>query len=217
MTDLEKSIREYLKELNLDEKVIDRGFNNTTILAQYTCVYAHGEQRRINGQAYARHPFALKERYREIMGRFKFDGDALMDCGVPYWNVQALCYLHDVIEDTDVDPLELEMMLKEHTYGPETIDELMIALDAITHRKGESHDDYLIRLLENPLASFVKLFDLEDNLKLLNLTTFGKYEYQRAKRYLKFFSAIENKYHYLEKIEEYQNTPRNIYDDWDNW
>ena len=59
------------------------------------------------------------------------------------------------------------------------------------------------KLLDDPIASLAKLFDTMDNLNLMTLTTFGDKEYDRAKRYLKNFKMINDRYHYLEKINAY--------------
>jgi (p)ppGpp synthase/HD superfamily hydrolase len=59
--------------------------------------------------------------------------------------------LHDVLEDSDV-PLD------------GMPDEVVAAVEAMTHRKGEDWDAYLERVAANPISLRVKLADLRDNL-----------------------------------------------------
>lgn len=97
---------------------------------------AHYGQEDKQGFPYILHPL-------RVMGRFQ---DPLrMKLGV----------MHDTIEDTD---LTLVIVTEE---GFST--ELVQALDAISKRPGESHEDYLWRCAENPAAFSVKWEDVADN------------------------------------------------------
>ena len=64
--------------------------------------------------------------------------------------------LHDVVEDTPVtlDMLQLEGFSKE----------ILDALCCITKEEGEDYGHFIDRVLTNPLATQVKLYDIEDNL-----------------------------------------------------
>ena len=64
--------------------------------------------------------------------------------------------LHDVVEDTPVtlDMLQLEGFSKE----------ILDALSCITKEKGEDYGHFIDRILTNPLATQIKLYDIEDNL-----------------------------------------------------
>ena len=68
-----------------------------------------------------------------------------------------VAWLHDVPEDTDVTVSELR-----DKFGDVVGD----ALEAITHRKGESWSDYLARVKANEIATRVKIADLIDNSNL---------------------------------------------------
>ena len=70
-------------------------------------------------------------------------------------NEVVVAYLHDVVEDTDVDLDEICGF-----FGLEVAE----AVDAITKRECESRDDYLKRCMENPTAKFVKIHDAWCNL-----------------------------------------------------
>ena len=63
---------------------------------------------------------------------------------------------HDSVEDKKTTLDELR------TYG--YAEHLCAAIDALTKREGESYEDFIERILENPLATKVKLADIEDNL-----------------------------------------------------
>ena len=64
--------------------------------------------------------------------------------------------LHDVVEDT---PVTLDM-LRTEGFSEEVID----ALTCLTKEKGEDYGHFIDRVLTNPLATQVKLYDIEDNL-----------------------------------------------------
>jgi (p)ppGpp synthase/HD superfamily hydrolase len=76
--------------------------------------------------------------------------------GVPSGVAQIVAVLHDVVEDTKVTLTALE----ERGFGKPVLD----AVDCLSHRPGESYDDYINRLAINPIARQVKLSDLRDNL-----------------------------------------------------
>jgi (p)ppGpp synthase/HD superfamily hydrolase len=67
----------------------------------------------------------------------------------------AIAWLHDVVEDTDVtlpDLLDLGFP-----------DQIVLAVDALTHRKGERRTDYYLRIGPVLDALVVKLADLRHN------------------------------------------------------
>lgn len=72
------------------------------------------------------------------------------------YEVQAVAWLHDVIEDT---PVTIKDLTNYHVF-PQTV---LDAVAAITHHKNEPRDDYYIRVKANPLALQVKLADIADN------------------------------------------------------
>lgn len=64
--------------------------------------------------------------------------------------------LHDVVEDT---PVTLDMLRLEGFS-----EEILEAVSCITKEKGEDYGHFIDRVLTNPLAAQVKLYDIEDNL-----------------------------------------------------
>jgi (p)ppGpp synthase/HD superfamily hydrolase len=89
--------------------------------------------------------------------------------------VEAVAWLHDVVEDTAVtlDDLRADDF-------PERVVE---AVDAISKRKGESFADYYERVKANPIALVVKWHDVADNAdpKRLALVAPDTQERLRAK------------------------------------
>jgi hypothetical protein len=63
--------------------------------------------------------------------------------------------LHDVVEDTKWEVGHIEAKFGRR---------IATAVDAITHREGESRDDYMLRVKRNGLARAAKISDLRDNL-----------------------------------------------------
>ena len=91
--------------------------------------------------------------------------------------------LHDVIEDTDIT---LEH-LKEEGFS----DAVLAALDAITKREGESYDQFIERVKDNPIALKVKMADLRDNMNILRLPVLTDKDLQRIAKYHKAYKYLE--------------------------
>jgi (p)ppGpp synthase/HD superfamily hydrolase len=84
---------------------------------------------------------------------------------MPNDELRIVAVLHDIVEDTCWTVQELE----QTDLGPQIVK----ALDAISHRKGETNVDYIYRCKLNPLAKQVKLADIHDNaspLRQMGLT-----------------------------------------------
>lgn len=67
---------------------------------------------------------------------------------------KTIAVLHDVIEDTSVRLENLNMF-------PVSV---LVSLDALTKRIGETHFDYINRLKKNEIAREIKIADIIDNL-----------------------------------------------------
>ena len=87
---------------------------------------------------------------------------------------QVVGWLHDTVEDT---PLTLGEVAAR--FGPETA----AAVDAISRRDGESWDDYIDRVKQNPIARRVKVSDLIDNSNLSRLPRVTMKDVQRQVKY----------------------------------
>jgi (p)ppGpp synthase/HD superfamily hydrolase len=88
---------------------------------------------------------------------------------------QVVAVLHDVVEDSSVT---LEQ-LRELGFDSSVVD----ALDCLTRRRAESYDDFVDRVAGNPLATRVKLRDIQDNLDLSRLGTLNAEDLQRIAKY----------------------------------
>lgn len=66
--------------------------------------------------------------------------------------------LHDVVEDTDVTLDEL----RRQGFS----EEVVTAVDALTHRDEDAYHEYVLRLADYPIAKSVKLADLQDNYRI---------------------------------------------------
>lgn len=83
--------------------------------------------------------------------------------------------LHDVVEDTD---WTLEQL---HEAG--FSDEVIEAVDCLTHRKGESYEEFVERVQTNPIARQVKVADLEDNMNICRISQIGAKDLERLEKY----------------------------------
>lgn len=83
--------------------------------------------------------------------------------------------LHDVVEDSNItlDDLKREGFSEE----------ILVVLDCLTKRNGESYDEFIGRILKNEIACHVKLADLYDNLNLSRIENFTYKDEARSKKY----------------------------------
>ena len=92
--------------------------------------------------------------------------------------------LHDVVEDT---PITLDD-LRDKGYS----DEIVVAIDALTRRTGETYSAYIERLSNNKLARRVKIADLRHNLQPERVAMFGNTSLvKRYQKALRMLIAIE--------------------------
>lgn len=68
---------------------------------------------------------------------------------------KIVALLHDVVEDTDTTLSEIKSL--------GATEEIIEALDLLTHKKGSNYNDYIRSIAKNTLALTVKLADLADN------------------------------------------------------
>ena len=143
-----------------------RGLCQEARLLAYT---AHQGQVDKAGQPYVHHP-------REVAGRIRKAG------GSP--DAVAAGWLHDVVEDTWVT---LDYLADAGF--PATV---INAVDAVTKRAGEPTEEYVHRIVADPIAVMVKRADLADNtdpdrLALLDPLTRARLE----AKYAAFTTALE--------------------------
>lgn len=83
--------------------------------------------------------------------------------------------LHDVVEDT---PITFEQL---RTMGFPA--EVVVALEHLTKREGESYSEFVERAARHPIARRVKLADIEDNLDLRRIAEPTDDDLARLRRY----------------------------------
>ncbi|HEX8036181.1 MAG TPA: hypothetical protein VF510_20155, partial [Ktedonobacterales bacterium] len=91
---------------------------------------------------------------------------------------RIVAVLHDIVEDTAYTIADL------HEAGYR--DDVLAAIEHLTHRKDEAYDDYIERVAQYPIARRVKLADLSDNLannRQLNLLRPSPETHERIMRY----------------------------------
>lgn len=95
--------------------------------------------------------------------------------------------LHDVVEDSDLTIADL----KEMGFSLDILD----AVHAMTYDKdSEAYDEYIDRVIQNPIAVRVKLNDLTDNMDIRRLDSFDKEAIERLKKYFNAYKKIINSF-----------------------
>jgi hypothetical protein len=84
--------------------------------------------------------------------------------------------LHDVVEDSEFWTLA---RLADEGIPPR----VLAALEVITQRGDEDYQAFITRVLGDPLATRVKLRDLEDNMNVRRLASFSAHDAERLGRY----------------------------------
>lgn len=90
--------------------------------------------------------------------------------------------LHDVVEDTHwtLDKL------RQAGFAEEVVQ----AVECLTHRDHETYDEFVARVRTNVIASKVKLADLEDNMDMRRLSTLTEQDTQRLHKYHQAWLAL---------------------------
>lgn len=117
---------------------------------------AHKNQTDKNGIPYIYHPYHLAEQ---------------MD--TEYEICTAL--LHDVIEDTNMTIQDL----REEGFP----DEIINAINVLTHRKNQPYIKYINNIKQNELAKKVKLADLKHNSDSTRITSLTEKDKERVLKY----------------------------------
>jgi len=92
---------------------------------------------------------------------------------------KIIAILHDVIEKTEKD--------FEFLRNAGISDKVILAVDALSRRSGESYDKYIDRVAQNKLAKTIKILDLKDNIYSLNI---DKKEQNNSVQYVKYQTAL---------------------------
>lgn len=120
---------------------------------------AHRGQRDKGGRPYILHPLTLMVQMKSELE-------------------QIVAVLHDVVEDAPAFPLE-----KLRTMG--FSEDVLLALNCLTKREGESYEDFIDRVKENDVARRVKMADLEHNMdpsRLIEITATDRVRLEKYRR-----------------------------------
>lgn len=96
----------------------------------------------------------------------------------------AVALLHDVIEDstyTADDLLKLQIPA-----------EVVDAVQCLTRVRGETYDEFIDRVLKNPIASKIKKADIEDNINVLRLKSLATADLERIAKYHQAWQRLNN-------------------------
>lgn len=119
-------------------------------------VNAHRGQQDKAGMPYILHPLWLMHQFERI-------------------ELQITALLHDTVEDSE---LTLDDLVQEGFAN-----EVVEAVNALTHRQDERYEAYLARVRDNAIARQVKLADLTHNMDLRRLATVTTKDLERLQKY----------------------------------
>ncbi len=204
-----KKIHEYLLGTGVKKERIEKADTSSVYLAMEIMEYAHRNQKRENGEDYANHPARVLDNYRNLVGidpddYFCMDDELMHKHRVPYEGVQEVCLLHDVVEDTEFTINDIKEIYSECGFGSFFKIYIKDALKRITHDKSVPYLDYIKICLENPISAIVKMMDLQDNLRVIDLVDLNDENYKRSHDYLSYIYLINDVYHFLENVKSYK-------------
>lgn len=90
--------------------------------------------------------------------------------------------LHDVVEDTGHSLEELRAK-----GVPEPV---LAAVECLTKREGEAYEQFVDRVIGNPIARKVKIADLEDNMDVRRLNEVNEAGRERLSKYIKAWRRL---------------------------
>jgi (p)ppGpp synthase/HD superfamily hydrolase len=140
-------------------------YTEMTKKALKLCFNAHKDQLDKSGVPYVFHPFHLADQMNDE-------------------NTTIVALLHDIVEDTDYTLKDLrEMGFNEEVLG---------AIELMTHGDDVPYMDYVAKIKENPIAKKVKLAYLRHNSDITRLDTITQKDLDRAEKYKKAILLLES-------------------------
>lgn len=89
---------------------------------------------------------------------------------------KIVALLHDVVEDTGITIACLRVLFDG---------EIADAVECLTRKAGESYNEYIRRVAQNPIARHVKIADLSHNMDLSRLPVVTDADFKRNEKYHK--------------------------------
>ena len=201
-------IRECLANKEIDTQTSPTSETNAIALSMEIMKYAHQEQKRENGENYSKHPLRCFTTYQQLIGlnanTHSMDKSLMEKHHIPFDGVQEVCLLHDVIEDTELTIKDLQRIFSDSGFGQYFNKYVKTTLKCITHDKSVDYEEYINICLGNPISALVKMLDLQDNLRVLDLIAFNEDRHRRAQKYLSYLYRINNEYHFIENAASYR-------------
>ena len=105
--------------------------------------------------------------------------------------------LHDIIEDTNTSVDDLRKLGFN--------EDIILAIDTLTHKESDDYETYIKKIGENPLATKVKLEDLKHNM---DITRFGNSIIPDS--YFNKYKIYLNSYKYLLNIQNNRNKVKKL-------
>jgi (p)ppGpp synthase/HD superfamily hydrolase len=127
---------------------------------------AYSGQRDKAGKTYILHPL-------RIMSRMETEEE------------MAVALLHDVIEDSEFTSADL--------LGEGIPPIVVEAVQLLSKEEGENYHDFVDRVAENPLATKIKIADIEDNINVLRLEAIGEKDLERVAKYHRAWKKLQTR------------------------
>lgn len=125
---------------------------------------AHEGQTDKAGEAYILHPLRIMAKMDSEFAR-------------------SVALLHDVLEDSAFTSADL--------LNQSIPSEVVAAVQVLSKVEGENYDQFIARVLLNPLAKKVKIADIEDNINMLRLTQVEDKDLERVAKYHKAWKTLQ--------------------------
>ena len=122
------------------------------------------------------HLYQLDKAGRPYMEHLKAVARPLID-----EECKVVAYLHDIIEDTDIDIEVLKL-----NFSKRIVDAILL----MTHKDDEPYFDYVKKLADNSIARQVKLSDLTHNMDLSRIKEVTQKDLERVEKYKKAFAIL---------------------------
>lgn len=96
--------------------------------------------------------------------------------------VKCAAVLHDILEDTELQPADLWKM--------GFTDEVISLVKILTHVPCETYDDYIKRVALYPRAAEIKRADLRDNSNITRMKGLRKKDLDRLEKYFRAYTYL---------------------------
>ena len=124
---------------------------------------AHKGQSDKSGKPYIQHPLTVAK-------------------GVETEDEKCVALLHDVLEDSNFTAEDLR--------SANIPEQVIVAVEILTHKDGVSYDDYITEIKKNDLARKVKMSDLKHNMDLSRLEAVTEKDLQRKEKYERAYQVL---------------------------